>query len=70
MITKVKTASIDTVTIDRKRFEELVVAEREAQMLKDFLRNRAQTGFKGIEFEAVKLVDSLFNDDEGASHDN
>lgn len=69
MITKVKTASIDTVTIDRKRFEELVVAEREAQMLKDFLRNRAQTGFMGIEFEAVKLVDSLFNSDSDVNNE-
>lgn len=63
MITKIKTASIDTVTIDRKRFEELVVAEREARILKELLRERAQTGFRGIEFEAVKLVDSLFNSD-------
>lgn len=70
MITKIKTASIDTVTIDRKRFEKLVVAEREARILKELLRERAQTGFLGIKYEDVKLIDSLFNDDEGASHDN
>ena len=63
MITKIKTASIDTVTIDRKRFEELVVAEKEAKTLKELLRSRAQTGFKGITFEDVKLIDSLFNGD-------
>lgn len=61
MITKIKTASIDTVTIDRKRFEELVVAEHEARILKELLRSRAQTGFQGIAFEDVKLIDSLFN---------
>ena len=63
MITKIKTSSIDTVTIDRKRFEELVVAEKEAKTLKELLRSRAQTGFKGITFEDVKLIDSLFNGD-------
>ena len=61
MITKIKTACHDTVTIDRKRFEELVVAEKEAKTLKELLRSRAQTGFKGITFEDVKLIDSLFN---------
>ena len=61
MITKIKTESIDTVTIGRKRFEELVVAEKEAKTLKELLRSRAQTGFRSITFEDVKLIDSLFN---------
>lgn len=63
MITKIKTANIDTVTIDRKRFEELVVAEREARIFKELFRERKQTGFQGITFEDVKLIDSLFNGD-------
>ena len=63
MITKVKTASCGKVAIDQKRYEELVVAEREAKILKELLRDRAQTGFKGITYEEVKLIDSLFNAD-------
>ena len=61
MITKIKTANIDTITIDRKRFEELVVAEKEAKTLKELLRNRAETGFQSISYEEVKMLDSLFN---------
>lgn len=63
MITKVKTASHDKVTIDRKRYENLVVAEHEAQILKNLLRRRAQTGYKEIKFEDVMFLDSLFNAD-------
>ena len=68
MITKIKTACHDTVTIDRKRFEKLVVAEREARILKELLRERAQTGFLGIKYEDVKLIDSLFNDESDANN--
>lgn len=68
MITKIKTANQNTVTIDRKRFEKLVVAEREAKILKELLRERAQTGFKGITFEDVKLIDSLLNGDLEANN--
>jgi hypothetical protein len=54
-----------TVTISRKRYAELVIAENDANRLKDIIA-RAADNYVGFDYKELQLLRDLLVHDEGA----
>ena len=48
------------ITITRARYAELLIAESDANRLKDIIHERAGK-FQGMNFEEIKLIDKVFS---------
>lgn len=55
-----------TVTISRKRYAELVIAENDANRLKDIIA-RAADNYVGFDYKELQLLRDLLVHDEGAN---
>lgn len=47
------------ITITQDRYNELILAEREAEILKNLIHNKAST-YSQLVFEELRLIDKLF----------